>query len=310
MGGQQIGPGLERQRRRGPGSFGVRLEEDHRARVVGNLQAGGGGADDVEGRLVEELEAAGTGSLGLARPLDEAEGFREAREEGESSEEGGRRWKQHELDPLDDAQRALGADEEVERVLQAPVAGGRLAVSAARERQALAVREDDVQAPNPVPRGAPAQGAGSRGVRGHGPSQRALFFARRIGRVVRTGPFDGGLQLGEDHPGFGDRDPPLGIDVEDPVQSLEREHGAAGGEWPAYRARAHPGRRQRLAAGGAVADDRGELRRVSGAPDSLGDEAQPGGVLRVGRADVGVYRAAELNHGVAPFASPVRFMVE
>ena len=124
-------------------------------------------------------------------------------------------------------ERPLAADPDVDRVLQAGVAGGVLVRLDAARPRAPTVGEDDPQRPDVAARRTVAIGAGAAGVAGDRAAEGALRLARRIDRIEEPGLAHARLNSAVTIPGSATATRRSRIDLEDPRHPLQREDDAA-----------------------------------------------------------------------------------
>ena len=263
-----------------------RLRERHRQRRAGGRQ----------GRAVQVLD----GRRHRAGRVDATDGLDPLPQvalHGEDRMAGLGRRDQPQPDRGDDAERALGADEQPHEVVARHVLAG-----VAAELHDLAGRHHDLQPLHPRPRDAVLEAVRPAGVRGDVAADVRLLQRARVRRVVEAV-----LARRVPHPtggdaGLGDHPPPLRVDRADGLQALQREHHAA----LRHRAR-------RVAGAAAAGDDRdvvlvapgqhvGDLLRRARAHERVGAPADAAGHARVhevlrrhrGRRVLGADDAAEL----------------
>jgi hypothetical protein len=198
----------------------------------------------------------------------------------------GRLGAQSEDGPYDDAQRALGADEQAGQV----VAGDALGGAAAGGHEA-AVREDDVEAEDVLGGHPVLHAAQAAGGRADVAADGAHLPAGGIRRVVQAVFADGPGQGGVDDAGFDDGDAVDRVDLQDPVHPGQGEHDAAvGGVGCAGQAGAGALRDDRDAQGGGGAHHVLDLLDRTGQHDDgrRAGRAEARHVVGVGGRDVGV----------------------
>ena len=186
-----------------------------------------------------------------------------------------------------DPERSLRADEHAEQVR---------ALVVARERDELAVGQDDVGGKHVVDREAVLQAVRAARVLGDVAADRADLLARRIGRVVEA---VGGDRLRDSSrfvtPGSTTDARVLEVDLEHAVQPRQRDHDAVGNRQRAARETgARAARDKRHAVAVAERDDRLDVVRRARQHDELRDRAVPGervalvGAQLLGLGDHGV----------------------
>jgi len=122
----------------------------------------------------------------------------------------------------DDAERALGADEEREQVVPRPALE-----RAAPKAHDLARAQHDLDAEHALARDPLAHAAQPPGVRREVPADRADLEARGIGRKGEAVGLGGALERAVQHARLHHRDAVARADLEDLVHLHEREHQAA-----------------------------------------------------------------------------------
>jgi hypothetical protein len=154
--------------------------------------------------------------------LDRRGGFFERAEGEEQAEAGPRQGRELEHRGCDDAEGALGADEQLRQV----VAGDVLAVAPAGPEQA-AVGERHLEGENVLARRTVQQRPGAGGVFGEVAAEKAHVAARGIGRIEQPLGLDRLVQGGGPHPGLGLGDHVCGVDGPDAVEAFDRQHQPA-----------------------------------------------------------------------------------
>ena len=150
-------------------------------------------------------------------------------------------------DAGDDAQRALGADDQSHQVVARRVGG------AAADLHHLAIGQHDFEPERVVGRHAVAQRVRSARVFADVATDRARLLARRIGHVRQSKLGDGLAEAQVDHAWLDDGPQIVDVDLEDPSHSRQTdEHAALRGDRAARQTRARAARRVRHAQRGGT----------------------------------------------------------